>query len=1030
MRRATPLSGLGMIVGLMLSLNVEAQDNSYTNTISDVWQTANDWSLGAAPSNNPNVFITNATTKTVTIDSTTPSANLTITNLTISGPSGTTNTLSLTNGTGLTVLKVMTISSNGVVTITNSLLQINNVITNNGTINLLSGGVLLETTNVLRIGAGGLTGTMTINGGAYTNGTSGACNFGTSVGSSGIVLIISGTLAITNGTLGIGNGGNGVVTISNGTMYVQGTETIANNSGSSGFLEIDGGSNIVGGAFTISDALTATGTVLVTGGELQVTNSSIAIANKGRGTMTISNGNVSTTTIETVGNIGGSSGTLTVIGGSNTIAGALTVGSAANATGTVLVAGGTLAVTNGIITNGFSGIGTVTISNGTISALGFIQGSTSGSTGTLNIAGGTIVVTNSTQTASFDNRRGTVTMNSGTLITDQLYMTNGTSSVFTFNGGTVNSSFTTNTTSSTFNVGDGASIATLNLLTGAHYFNSGLNVQNNATLTVSGTVFGGLTTVSSGGTLNGTGTVGFLNNQGNVLPGTATTPGTLFSTATYTQAVGGTLTIDIASLASYGRLNITSGFAALGGAFTPTLLNGYSPSRGDIFNGVLVASGGISNSFATLNNAQITSTLKWQLVYNATNVNLLVIGDFANPTLNLRPEQRQVADALNALSSKATGDLSTVLNAIGLLGSSAVGDAYTQISATKFKTMAPAALSGVALHTVNLRWHLNNLRTDALESYAWKGEETGSGKPILLAFSGTDLSGVLTGWNRHEPDRQRWNFFLRASGTFNDQETTLNQPGFGYNTAGFAAGMDYKLTDEVTLGFDSGYSNTAIDLSGSGGKVDVDTFPFGVYGSYHRAHWYLHGLADYSAHLYETKRNLQFGTINRVTHGDTLGHQGNVFFEGGYEYTRGRWSLVPTASIQYTKLWIQRFAETGAESLNLQISDQKADSLQSGLGGRLIYTYKTRGIRIQPQIQITYQHEFAQDSRIIDARLTQGSEPFQVQTESANRNFGLIMGGVNLELSDALNLNLNYQTNVGQNNFSAHAISAGVNIVF
>jgi len=42
----------------------------------------------------------------------------------------------------------------------------------------------------------------------------------------------------------------------------------------------------------------------------------------------------------------------------------------------------------------------------------------------------------------------------------------------------------------------------------------------------------------------------------------------------------------------------------------------------------------------------------------------------------------------------------------------------------------------------------------------------------------------------------------------------------------------------------------------------------------------------------------------------------------------------------------------------------------------------------------------------------------------------LIMGGVNLELSDALNLNLNYQTNVGQNNFSAHAISAGVNIVF
>ena len=45
--------------------------------------------------------------------------------------------------------------------------------------------------------------------------------------------------------------------------------------------------------------------------------------------------------------------------------------------------------------------------------------------------------------------------------------------------------------------------------------------------------------------------------------------------------------------------------------------------------------------------------------------------------------------------------------------------------------------------------------------------------------------------------------------------------------------------------------------------------------------------------------------------------------EAGHEFGLGRWTVGPLASLQYTKLWIDGFTETGADSLNLRVASQR-----------------------------------------------------------------------------------------------------------
>src|SRR5258708_28161160 len=84
-------------LALLVASPLAHGEKVWTNSLSGLWQDRTNWLNADLPQMDSFVRITNDTTKTVTINSLTPTTNLTVQMLTLSAPPGTTNTLLLTD---------------------------------------------------------------------------------------------------------------------------------------------------------------------------------------------------------------------------------------------------------------------------------------------------------------------------------------------------------------------------------------------------------------------------------------------------------------------------------------------------------------------------------------------------------------------------------------------------------------------------------------------------------------------------------------------------------------------------------------------------------------------------------------------------------------------------------------------------------------------------------------------------------------------------------------------------------------------
>jgi hypothetical protein len=138
-------NGTNMINALIAQL---PQNNRWTSSAAGKWETSANWSSGT-PASNQSVFVTNAVTKTVTIDATTSGSfpgSLTVQALYLTAPSGTINTLALTNAgaaTPLLVLDTLFVGTNAALTVKGSSLAAGSLVAegpvqvNGGTLTIL-----------------------------------------------------------------------------------------------------------------------------------------------------------------------------------------------------------------------------------------------------------------------------------------------------------------------------------------------------------------------------------------------------------------------------------------------------------------------------------------------------------------------------------------------------------------------------------------------------------------------------------------------------------------------------------------------------------------------------------------------------------------------------------------------------------------------------------------------------------------------------------------------------------------------------
>jgi T5SS/PEP-CTERM-associated repeat protein len=452
------------------------------------WENGADWFPGTPSTNSVATLITNTVTETVSIDGTTVLSNalngcLTISNLTVSGSSGVTNTLFLNDAglvTPLSVLNTLDIQSNAALVVNASVVQVSG--------DLLLGHDQLVGNNSLTIIDGGEV--YDVNG-----------SVGVNPQQMGNMVIVSGNGSTWNnrGNLSVGKSNedhnNQLIVTNGGVAY--------DNYASIGFDDpISGVGSVV---------ITGAGSVWSNRNDLFLDGGMIAVADGG--SVFSSNAMIdaeqhASVVIDGSGSVWSILGSLTMDADASTITvsagGMLHSGNAAmegldfsalvTGTGSVWTINGNLGVT------GEAGCRLTITDGGAVDVFG---SATVAEVGAITISDGVLYVTNGLGTAVLGIGDGTLTLNSGTVTLDQLTTTDPRDSSVVFNGGVLHSKGTTISGPSVFAVGDGADAATFSLDgggTGIHAFTNGLSISSNAVLTGCGTINGSMV-VESGGTV-------------------------------------------------------------------------------------------------------------------------------------------------------------------------------------------------------------------------------------------------------------------------------------------------------------------------------------------------------------------------------------------------------------------------------------------------------------------------------------------------------------------------------------------------
>jgi hypothetical protein len=124
---------------------------------------------------------------------------------------------------------------------------------------------------------------------------------------------------------------------------------------------------------------------------------------------------------------------------------------------------------------------------------------------------------------------------------------------------------------------------------------------------------------ASGGTLT---IISALTNSGQISPGSDGAPGRITISGTFTQTPAGILNIDLGGVApgkQYDQLVVT-GVAALDGTINVSLLNGYTPAAGTIFQ--FLSFGSHTGTFANVVDTNIHDTVGFDVSYAGTSATL------------------------------------------------------------------------------------------------------------------------------------------------------------------------------------------------------------------------------------------------------------------------------------------------------------------------------------------------------------------------------------------------------------------------
>ena len=553
------------------------------------------------------------------------------------------------------------------------------------------------------------------------------------------------------------------------------------------------------------------------------------------------------------------------------------------------------------------------------------------------------------------------------------------------------------------------------VVTGTAAVNAGLLSVNGQLQATGGVV------VNPNATLGGAGLiVGNVNvTGGNLSPGNS--PGTLSVAGNLVLTGANATIIEIASPTNFDRI-VVSGTATLGGTLNAVGYGGYTIAPGSRFD--FLQAGSIVGAYDSI---IAPEGLRGRFL-NSGTVGTLLFGPGSYVMMAINQNQRNVAKALDTFIAATNGDRLAVSIALDSLTTEQFPAAFDQIMPGFYESLANIAIEQAFAQTQMLNQRISSVRLGAAGFQAIGGisqplVHDKNGKSAAEAKDASPIVESATATN--------WNSWALGTGMFSRSTNLGSLQNYNNDAGGFLVGADYRWSENFVTGLYGGYDYSYAEYNG-GGSTKGNSFSFGTYASYAKDGYYADAVIGGGYTGFQTTRSIEFSTIDRTASADPNSGQFTAGLNLGKDFEVGKFTLGPIVGAQYTYAGIGSFTESGAESLDLSLGQQNANSLRSTLGGRIAYTWNlNQKITLIPEVRMFWQHEFLNNPRNINSALDGGNGPsFDYETSDPYRNSVFAGAGVTAQFGERWNASLFYNINFGSQTYQSNMVSAGLNFSF
>ena len=243
-----------------------------------------------------------------------------------------------------------------------------------------------------------------------------------------------------------------------------------------------------------------------------------------------------------------------------------------------------------------------------------------------------------------------------------------------------------------------------------------------------------------------------------------------------------------------------------------------------------------------------------------------------------------------------------------------------------------------------------------------------------------------------------------------NQNSTQNQDGFTNNGYGFIFGFDTKL-NKSTLGIALGYSSAKVKSKDTTKSVNLESYQISLYSGYERNNYFLNSAIGFYFNDYNSSRIIPI--LNLEARGQYSGQTYFAKSEFGKKFiSNDQYFLSPSIALSYAQNRFSKYTESGAQSLNLEISNKPTELAEGKLAFNLGKKFSSKKINIQPSLFASYGYNFIKNGQESTINFQNQNYKFKIISQDIARENIQIGSNLDIVADGAFSLNLNYNENI------------------